>query len=76
MSLTILIPRPIPPGERVTIGQSHSNPACDRCLRESSDLNPVWLVKRPSQNFKEALRGVIRRDALCLECRQILKGVR
>lgn len=74
--MMILVPKPIPPGEHVQIGQRYPNPACDRCLRQSSDSNPVTLVTRPSQNFKEALRGVTRRDALCLECRQILRGNR
>ena len=75
MSVTIMVPRPVPPGERVDIGRSYEYPTCDRCLRESSDVNRVMVSPpRPSHNFKEALRGVTRRDALCFECLRLLAG--
>ena len=72
-----MIPRPIPPGQRVDVGQKYEFPACDRCLREGSDSNPVLLSpERPSHNFRDAIKGRMRRDALCAECRQLLKGMR
>jgi hypothetical protein len=75
MSVDIIIPKPIPPGEKVQVGQGYQFPTCDRCLRESSDRNPVILSgPRPSEDFREALRGVTRRNALCVECRLYLKG--
>lgn len=78
MSLTIVVPKPIPPGERIEVGQKYSWPACDRCLRESSERNPVIVSPpRPSHSFREAVtKGVFRRDALCEECRLILAGKR
>ena len=75
MSLDIIVPRPIPPGQKVDVGRKYQYPACDRCLRESSERNPVLLSpERPSHDFHEALRGQMRRDALCSECRLALKG--
>ena len=77
MSLSIVVPKMIPPGQKVDIGRRYQFPACDRCLRESSDRNPVILsAGRPSHDFREAIRGVERRDALCVECRLLLKGDR
>jgi len=75
MSVDIIVPKMIPPGQRVDIGRRYQYPACDRCLRESSDRNPVLLSpKRPSLDFREAIKGRMRRDALCAECRLALKG--
>ena len=77
MSVSIVVPKMIPPGQKVDVGQHYQFPTCDRCLRESSDRNPVILSKgRPSQDFREAIRGVTRRDAICVECRLLLKGER
>ena len=75
MSLSIVVPKMVPPGQRVDVGRRYQFPACDRCLRESNDRNPVILSGvRPSMDFREALKGVERRDALCAECRHALKG--
>ena len=77
MSLSIVVPKMIPPGQKVDIGRRYQFPTCDRCLRESSERNPVILSKgRPSHDFREALRGFERRDAICFECRLLLKGER
>ena len=78
MAVDIIVPKPVPDGEKVVIGQKYAFPTCDRCLRESSDRNPVILSGlRPSQDFREAIKkGVCRRDALCYECRLHLSGRR
>lgn len=77
MSVDIVVPRPVPAGERVMQGVRYQRPACDRCLREETDGNPILLSNpRPSYNFREALKGHTRRDALCVECRQYLRGQR
>ena len=72
---TIIIPKPIPQGQKVDVGQQYSYPACDRCLREGSSRNPVILSNTPrkSHSQRELARGIPRRDALCVECREYLK---
>ena len=72
MSL-ILIPKMIPPGARVQVGDRPGMPACDRCRRVASEGNPIFTTER-----KEWTAGRVgtRRDAICGECRDILKGRR
>ncbi len=72
----ILIPRPMPPGRRVEVGEHTTRPTCDRCLRTSTPENPVSLVPRPSSLQSEFARLIARRDALCRECRDIFRGIR
>ena len=77
MSVSIVIPRPVPDGYRVQVGERTHFPTCDRCLRTSSERNPVLLSDpRPSMSSREFARGVPRRDALCHDCRLLLKGLR
>lgn len=72
----ILVPQPIPPGQRVEHGSGERNqfPTCDRCLRTSSDRNPVMLTERKSHWQRELGRGHTRRDAICYECRLAMRG--
>lgn len=69
----ILVPKPIPPGQRVEVGDRTHYPTCDRCMRTSSDRNPVMLTERKSHWQKESARGNTRRDAICAECRELMK---
>lgn len=68
----ILIPAPIPQGPRVMQGDATTYPSCDRCHREGSDRNPVWLTKRRSWSAETF--ADIRYDAICHDCRLALKG--
>lgn len=70
----IIIPKPIPPGRRAEYLEKTHFPTCDRCQREGSERNPVILGNaRPSMLQSEKARGVTRRDAVCVECRDLLK---
>lgn len=68
----IIVPRMIPPGERVHAGQKTDLPCCDRCRRESTARNPIMLSERKSHSQREHARGLIRRDAICAECREAM----
>jgi hypothetical protein len=70
--MLIIVPQPIPPGQRVSVGEKTQYPTCDRCLRTSSDRNPVMLDTRKSWQVDHHSHG--RRDAICYECRLAMKG--
>ena len=67
----IIVPKMIPPGQKVHVGQKTAFPTCDRCWRTSSERNPVMLSERKSWKCGEPLG---RRDAICYECRLAMKG--
>ena len=67
----ILIPKMIPPGRRVELGEKTPRPNCDRCRRTSTDRNPLWLTSRKPWDVKGVPE---RRDAICYECRLALQG--
>ncbi len=75
---TILIPKMIPPGVRVRTGQRAMAPTCDRCRRTATPMNPVMLSERKEWTMTaaghRAPTNAVRRDAICYECRLILKG--
>lgn len=68
----IIVPKMMPPGERVEQGQKTPMPNCDRCRRTVTRGNPiVVLAERPAWGPNGPL---IRRDAICRECQFILEG--
>jgi hypothetical protein len=67
----IIVPKMIPPGQRVEVGQKTAMPNCDRCRRTSTERNPVMLSDRKAWTSGEAYG---RKDAICHECRLALKG--
>lgn len=71
--IDIIVPKMVPPGERVQIGQRTSMPTCERCMRSATERNPISLMERPAWGPKGPR---LRKDALCFECRMILKGER
>lgn len=66
----IIVPKMIPPGRRVEVGERTARPNCDRCRRTSTERNPVMGTKRKSWKVGE----IERRDYICYECRLALKG--
>jgi hypothetical protein len=68
----IVIPKMIPAGERVKPGQKTNRPTCDRCMRLATDRNPVMLSDRKAWAYSGQRND--RKDAICYECRLILKG--
>ena len=74
--IDIIVPTPMPAGAKHQAGDRLDWPVCDRCLRKTSERNPIILDRRVSENFREALAGKMRCDAICTECRQFLKGER
>ena len=74
---TIIIPQMVPPGVRVRPGQQTMAPTCDRCRRTATQRNPVMLSKRKEWTITAAGHrspdSEARRDAICYECRLILR---
>lgn len=75
---TIIIPKMVPPGVKVQPGQATTAPTCDRCERTATPRNPVMLSSRREWTITEAGHraptNAVRRDAICYECRLVLKG--